>query len=247
MTEAYYKLLYDILRSYNRSTPSKVIRLRHGQVFVFGTDAKGSQRHGAAGLAAKNFGAQVGVKNGRTGDSYALPTMGCTLDELGAAIIQFENYARDNKGTTFLVTPIGCGHAGFKVEDIAPYFRGCVALGNVMLPEEFLSFFRKECIEKLHIKEKRSESKRQEDDYYQLYDESVHPILKYLEAHSIPFSKDGGFSLVDENDNVIAEAELCIESEKIVFSPFNSQSELALKNAGYTVMDADSYLNSKKK
>ena len=46
MTEAYYKLLYDVLRSYNRSTPSKVIRLRHGQVFVFGTDAKGSQRLG---------------------------------------------------------------------------------------------------------------------------------------------------------------------------------------------------------
>ena len=99
----------------------------------------------------------------------------------------------------------------------------------------------------MHIKEKLSESQSQEDDYYQLYDESVHPILKYLEAHSIPFSKDGGFSLVDENDNVIAEAELCIESEKIVFYPFNSQSELAFKNAGYTVMDADSYLNSKKK
>ena len=247
MTEAYYKLLYDVLRAYNRCTPSKVLRLRNEQVFVFGTDAKGSQRYGAAGLAAKKFGAQIGVKNGRTGNSYALPTMDCTLEELGAAILQFELYARENKGLTFLVTPIGCGHAGFKVEDIAPYFRGCVALGNVMLPEEFLSFFRKECIEKLHIKEKRSESKSQEADYYQLYDESVHPILKYLEAYSIPFSKDGGFSLVDENDNVIAEAELCIESEKIVFYPFNSQSELALKNAGYTTMDADSYLNSKKK
>ena len=247
MTEAYYKLLYDVLRAYNRCTPSKVLRLRNEQVFVFGTDAKGSQRYGAAGLAAKKFGAQIGVKNGRTGNSYALPTMDCTLEELGAAILQFELYARENKGLTFLVTPIGCGHAGFKVEDIAPYFRGCVALGNVMLPEQFLSFFRKECIEQLHIKEKLSESKSQEADYYQLYDESVHPILKYLEAHSIPFSKDGGFSLVDENDNVIAEAELCIESEKIVFYPFNSQSELALKNAGYTVMDADSYLNSKKK
>ena len=213
MTEAYYKLLYDVLRAYNRCTPSKVLRLRNEQVFVFGTDAKGSQRYGAAGLAAKKFGAQIGVKNGRTGNSYALPTMDCTLEELGAAILQFELYARENKGLTFLVTPIGCGHAGFKVEDIAPYFRGCVALGNVMLPEQFLSFFRKECIEKLHIKEKRSESKSQEADYYQLYDESVHPILKYLEAHSIPFSKDGGFSLVDENDNVIAVSEFCIVCE----------------------------------
>ena len=57
MTEAYYKLLYDVLRAYNRCTPSKVLRLRNEQVFVFGTDAKGSQRYGAAGLAAKKFGA----------------------------------------------------------------------------------------------------------------------------------------------------------------------------------------------
>ena len=58
MTEAYYILLYDLLRAYNRCTPSKVLRLRNDQVFVFGTDAKGSQRYGAADLAAKKFGAQ---------------------------------------------------------------------------------------------------------------------------------------------------------------------------------------------
>ena len=79
MTEAYYKLLYDVLRAYNRCTPSKVVRLRHKQIFVFGTDANGSQRYGAAGLAAKNFGAQIGVGNGRTGDSYALLTLVCSF------------------------------------------------------------------------------------------------------------------------------------------------------------------------
>jgi hypothetical protein len=241
----YYKLLYDVLQSYDRCTPLKILRLRHGQVFVFGTDAKGSQRYGAAGLAAKNFGAQVGVKNGRTGDSYALPTMGCSFNELGVAILEFEEYARDNMETTFLVTPIGCGHAGFKAEDVAPYFRGCIALGNVMLPEKFLHFFRKECIEKLHIKETMSLNNSQETDYYLLYDESVHPVLKYLEAHSIPFSKDGGFSLVDENDSVIAEAELCIESEKIVFSPIDQNSEKVLVDAGYTIMTVNEYLTSK--
>ena len=245
MTEAYYKLLYDVLRAYNRCTPSKVLRLRHDQIFVFGTDAKGSQRYGAAGLAAKNFGAQIGVRNGRTGDSYALPTMGCTLEELGASILQFEQYARENKGLMFLVTPIGCGHAGFKYEQVAPYFRGCIALGNVMLPEQFLCFFRKECIEKLHIKETNSANNNQKIDYYLLYDESVHPVLKYLEAHSIPFSEDGGFSLVDENDNVIAEAELCIESEKIVFYPYDQNSEKSLVAAGYTTMSVNEYLTSK--
>ena len=41
MTEAYYNLLYDVLRAYNRCAPSKVLRLSNDQVFVFGTDAKG--------------------------------------------------------------------------------------------------------------------------------------------------------------------------------------------------------------
>lgn len=245
MDENYYKLLYDVLQSYVRCTPSKILRLRHGQVFVFGTDAKGSQRYGAAGLAAKNFGAQVGVNNGRTGESYALPTMGCSLEELGAAILDFEKYARDNMETTFLVTPIGCGHACFKAEDVAPYFRDCIACGNVMLPEKFIRFFRRECIEKLHIKEAKSVNDSQETDYYLLYEESVHPVLKYLEAHSIPFSKGGGFSLVDENNSVIAEAELCIESEKVVFSPIDQNSEKVLVDAGYTIMTVNEYLTSK--
>lgn len=247
MTEAYYKLLYDVLRAYNRCTPSKVLRLRNDQVFVFGTDAKGSQRYGAAGLAAKKFGAQIGVKNGRTGNSYALPTMDCTLEELGAAILQFELYVRENKGLTFLVTPIGCGHAGFKEEQIAPYFRGCIALNNVMLPERFIRFFRLECIDKLGLRNTARNQEKQENDIFSLYDDSVHPVIEYLQQYSIPFSPDGGFTLQDSDGNVMAEAELGIESEKVVFSPFNSQSEIAFKNNGYSICTVEEYLNSKQK
>ena len=245
MTEAYYKLLYDVLRAYNRCTPLKVLRLRHEQVFVFGTDSKGSQCYGAAGLAAKNFGAQIGVTNGRTGDSYALPTMGYSLAELGSAILQFEQYARVNRCTTFLVTPIGCGHAGFKEEEIAPFFRGCIALTNVMLPEQFIRFFRIECIDKLGLRNITNNQKTKGDDIFSLYDASVHPIIEYLQQHSIPFSQDGGFTLLDSDGNVMAEAELGIESEKVVFNPFNSQSEIAFKNNGYSICTAEEYLKSK--
>ena len=246
MTEAYYKLLYDVLRAYNRCTPSKVLRLRHEQVFVFGTDSKGSQCYGAAGLAAKNFGAQIGVTNGRTGDSYALPTMGYYLAELGSAVLQFEQYARENRCTTFLVTPIGCGHAGFKEEEIAPFFRGCIALTNVMLPEQFIRFFRMECIDKLGLKNTRTNTDESDDEIYMLYDESVHPIIDYLKAHSIPFSQEGGFTLLDDQEHVLAEAELGIESEKVVFLPLSLESEKAFKDAGYTIFDVNDYLNSKR-
>ena len=245
METAYYNLLYDVLKGYDRCTPSKIVSLRNNQIFVFGTNKYGSQKHGAAGLAAKSFGARVGVKNGRTGNSYALPTMDCTLEELGAAIQQFEQYARENKELTFLVTPIGCGHAGFKEEQVAPYFKGCIALNNVMLPEQFIRFFRLECIDKLGLRNTASDQKEPEDDIFSLYDDSVHHVIEYLQLHSIPFSPDGGYTLLDSGGNVIAEAELGIESEKVVFNPFNSQSEIAFKNNGYKIYSPEEYLNSK--
>ena len=39
----------------------------------------------------------------------------------------------------FLVTPIGCGIAGFEPEDIAPLFIAAKNVENISLPEEFWS------------------------------------------------------------------------------------------------------------
>ena len=245
METAYYNLLYDVLKGYDRCTPSKIVSLRNNQIFVFGTNKYGSQKHGAAGLAAKSFGAQVGITNGPTGMCYALPTMGFDIHILGKAILQFEQFARNNRNKTFLVTPIGCGHAGFNVEDVAPFFKGCIALKNVMLPELFVSHFRKECVEKLKLKHTPDKIVDYKNVYL-LYDKSVHPILDYLIENSINFSQDGGFTLVDDNKNVIAEAELGIESEKVIFSPFGEESAKAFIEAGYTICDVENYLNSKK-
>ena len=245
METAYYNLLYDVLKGYDRCTPSKIVSLRNNLIFVFGTNKYGSQKHGAAGLAAKSFGAQIGITNGLTGMCYALPTMGFDIHILGKAILQFEQFARNNRDKTFLVTPIGCGHAGFKEEQVAPYFKGCIALNNVMLPEQFIRFFRLECIDKLGLRNTASDQKEPENDIFSLYDNSVHHVIEYLQLHSIPFSPDGGYTLLDSDGNVIAEAELGIESEKVVFNPFNSQSEIAFKNNGYKIYSPEEYLNSK--
>jgi hypothetical protein len=246
MEIAYYNLLYDVLKAYDRCTPSKIVNLRNNQIFVFGTNKYGSQKHGAAGLAAKSFGAQVGITNGPTGMCYALPTMGFDIVELGKAILQFEQFARKNRDKTFLVTPIGCGHAGFKVEDVAPFFKGCVALKNVMLPDLFVCHFRQECIEKLKLKNS-SNNLVEENNVYSLYEQSVHPVLDYLIKNSIKFSLEGGFTLLNEQNEVVAEAELGIESEKVVFLPFGAESEKAFIDAGYMVCDVNDYLNSKYK
>ena len=38
---------------------------------------------------------------------------------------------------TFLVTKIGCGIAGFRIDEIAPLFAGAVNVENIHLPQEF--------------------------------------------------------------------------------------------------------------
>ena len=150
-TPEFVKILNDIVRSYDRLTPTKIHHLRPSRIFVFGTDRQGSQKYGAAGLAAKSFGAQVGVSSGLTGNSYALPTKGISLGELEEHVAEFEKFAREHTELKFLVTAIGCGHAGLDVSQVSEMFIGCVALKNVYLPHEFMLQYRQFCNSKLNI------------------------------------------------------------------------------------------------
>lgn len=251
MKESYYKLLNDIVLGYNRCTPTKVFSLRNNQIFVFGTNRFGSQKYGAAGLAAKSFGAKVGVTEGPTGMCYALPTLGFSEKELVEAVNRFEQYVRANLNYTFLVTPVGCGHAGFDVNIVANMFKGLLGLRNVMLPEDFLRVYRKECNDffsansPVEVETSIDNKIDETEKILQFFDESVHDVVKYLLVNSIPFNKDGGFSLQDEKGIIIAEAELGIEVDKVVIAPFDSQSAKAFEAAGYDIMSAIDYLNKK--
>jgi len=245
--QLYYKLLYDVLQAYNRCTPKMVSQLENRQIFVFGTDVCGRQKYGAAGLAARKFGAKAGISEGITGNSYAIPTMGATIDQTIDAINRFEIYVRNNMSNQYLVTAVGCGHAGYNVEEIAPSFSGCIGLSNVMLPSEFIQYYRQDCIAKLGLSEQGSGDDDNDEGVLMYYDERVHGVIRYLQENGIPFNQEGGYALLNDDGMVIAEAELGIEQEKVVFLPFNSQSEAAFKNAGYTIMNAEDYLNNKKK
>ena len=64
---------------------------------------------------------------------------------------------------------------------------------------------------------------------------------------NIDFNHDGGFSLTDEEGTVIAEAELGIESEKVVFFPFDDHSRVIFTNEGYSLLTPEEYLTSKSK
>ncbi len=111
-------------------------------IFVFGSNLAGHHGAGAALTAKKNHGAQQGVGVGRTGDSYAIPTkdwalIPLDLQEIAGYVDNFLIYAKENPELNFYVTRVGCGFAGYKDEDIAPFFKG--APKNCKLPREWVN------------------------------------------------------------------------------------------------------------
>lgn len=132
------------IKTYDRFTPNHIFALKPKQVFVFGTDKNGSQKYGASGMACKKFGAKVGVIEGPTGSCYAIPTKGFQFEVLEKAVKRFKEYVNNHKENIFLITPVGCGHAGFDVKNVSGLFQEFVNYENVMLPkifiDEYLSF-----------------------------------------------------------------------------------------------------------
>ena len=120
----------------NRITPDTIIQLAEGEIFVFGSNVDGTHNGGAAAAAVQNFGAIIGQAEGPQGRSYAIPTTG-SYQSLAAAVQRFVDYATQHPDQRFLVTRIGCGHAGYHAHDIARLFTPAITLENVSLPEEF--------------------------------------------------------------------------------------------------------------
>ncbi len=120
----------------NRITPIMINSLAYNEVFVFGSNAQGNHGGGAARVAVMKFGAQFGKGEGVQGQSYAIPTTGST-PEMIAAVDRFIAYARNNPDKRFLVTAIGCGHAGYTEREVAPMFIGAKNVANICLPQSF--------------------------------------------------------------------------------------------------------------
>ena len=121
-----------------RITPAMVTSLKPNEVFVFGSNLDGWHGGGAARAAYKNFGAVWGQGVGLQGQSYAIPTMQGGVETIKPYVDEFITFAKQHPEQNFLVTPIGCGIAGFTPEEIAPLFEEAKELENVWLPESFL-------------------------------------------------------------------------------------------------------------
>jgi hypothetical protein len=124
-------------------TPEVIKELKPNEVFVFGSNEAGIHGAGAARLAKDKFGAIIGKGFGLWGQSFAIPTKDKDIRTLPLDIIEryiyaFFEFADMHPELTFYFTKIGCGWAGYKIEDIAPIVKSVPdKLSNVILPIEF--------------------------------------------------------------------------------------------------------------
>jgi hypothetical protein len=85
------------------------------------------------------MGAIWGQGVGLQGQTYAIPTMQGGVETIKPYVADFLSFAKSNNNLKFLVTEIGCGIAGFAVEQIAPLFKNALDenIENVYLPNGF--------------------------------------------------------------------------------------------------------------
>lgn len=114
------------------------------RIFVFGSNREGRHGLGAALHALEQWGAVLGQAEGLQGNSYGIVTKELrrwkpkvSLVEVAEGIERFLAFVRAHPTWEFILTPIGCGLAGFTVEQIAPMFAFYPALPNLVIPPEF--------------------------------------------------------------------------------------------------------------
>lgn len=120
-----------------RITSNHITTLQPNEIFVFGSNLSGMHGGGAARLAYQKFGAIWGQGVGLQGQSYGIPTMQGGVDTIKPYVDEFIEFAKTHPQFKFLVTEIGCGIAGFSVEEIAPLFEQAIEVENIYLPERF--------------------------------------------------------------------------------------------------------------
>lgn len=121
----------------NRIASNEILELKPAEIFVFGSNLAGLHGGGAARLAYQKWGAKWGQGKGLQGQTYAIPTMQGGVETIQPYVDEFIQFAQEYPEKRFLVTEIGCGIAGFTVEEIAPLFKNAVEVENIHLPKRF--------------------------------------------------------------------------------------------------------------
>lgn len=100
-----------------------IFELLENEVFVFGSNDQGLHVGGAARQAMR-WGAKMGKCIGLMGNTYGIITIEWKTgnfigwDKIAIQLEEFCSYAKENPELKFLLTPIGTGIAGGKIEDL---------------------------------------------------------------------------------------------------------------------------------
>ena len=100
----------------------------YNEIFVFGSNLKGVHGAGAAKYARQFCGAEMGIGEGYSGWSYAIPTKDhniktLSLKHIGDAVERFfGEIVKYDDMYNYKITRIGCGLAGYSDDQIAPMF-----------------------------------------------------------------------------------------------------------------------------
>ncbi|MBX2966985.1 MAG: hypothetical protein KF845_12640 [Cyclobacteriaceae bacterium] len=131
--------------SIKRISPKWIDKLEDDEIFVFGSNLDGLHGGGAAAVARK-WGASWGQGVGLQGQTYAIPTMQGGVETIKPYVDEFLSFAKSKPNLKFLVTEIGCGIAGFTVEQIGPLFKKAINenIENIFLPESFYKILTNE-------------------------------------------------------------------------------------------------------
>ena len=120
-----------------------ITELEANQIFVFGSNVSGIHGAGAA-KTARRWGAKMGLGEGLSGKTYALPTVDkkikntLTLPRIKKHVEKFVECVKSNPHVEFLLTDVGCGLAGYEASQVAPLFKEAVDLPNIVWPKSFV-------------------------------------------------------------------------------------------------------------
>lgn len=218
----------------NRITPELVETLGEGEIFVFGCRNSGRHFDGASNFALEHFGAIMGQREGRQGQSYAIPTIGGTigLRDIRKSVTTFTQYAAEHPELHFLVTPIGCGGGCRSKWDIAPMFNETSKLPNVSLPLCFWHVLKLQNIKRPSIfyspkslyKKLMAEVKYGDKDYYWRFVSNLPLIICFkrknsLQTYLVNCEKEQVVEMINKEGEV-----KIFSHEDIAFQTFNDIS-----------------------
>jgi len=141
-------------RSEMQYTPEHIAILRENEIFVFGSNLMGRKTGGDAYTARRVFNADMGIKEGPTGQAYAVPILDEAMRSVSPEALCYSLgrlilYALDHPEQTFYLTELGRKREGLPADTVRDLLWEAIRLisedaykeravpSNLLIPQRF--------------------------------------------------------------------------------------------------------------